>query len=124
MDLHEEFISVLARKYGLKNPNCEDSANSSDKVGHILPETVGADNDIFEQIPVTEAVGTDGQGQQAQLETSKQAHILGLENTSMEGENLPTSPDRELQTSVQDTPSATSQITSNRSASTIRGNFE
>ena len=54
LNLHEEFIAVLARKYNLKNPNNDASEMchklpDDDKIGHMLPETVGSENNLFEQ---------------------------------------------------------------------------
>ena len=94
----------------MKNPNSDNSdighkLPDNEEIGHMLPKTVGADSNLFEQtLPSSEAIETDGQGQTAQLQSAL-AHRLGI-NTGGEDGILPSSPDGDMETSVQDTQSA------------------
>ena len=57
LNLHSEFMSVLARKYNLTDPNATGNLVKGNKtplknnVGHILPESIGADKSLFEDNP-------------------------------------------------------------------------
>ena len=60
LDLHTEFMAVLARKYNLQNPNSTEKIENGHKIplneeiGHILPETVGSSESLFEQtLPIS-----------------------------------------------------------------------
>ena len=54
LNLHSEFMSVLARKYNLSDPNATGNLITDNKnhvkhpVGRILPESIGADKSLFE----------------------------------------------------------------------------
>ena len=81
LNLHKEFMAVLARKYNLKNPNSNDSSEIghnlplNEKIGHMLPETVGSTNSLFEQsLPISGAAEAeslaDCQEQQVQMQVN------------------------------------------------------
>ena len=54
LNLHSEFMSVLARKYNLSDPNATGNLITDNKnlvkhpVGRILPESIGASKSLFE----------------------------------------------------------------------------
>ena len=74
------------------------------KLAISLPETVGSENNLFEQtLPKSEAVEADCQDQTAQLQSTLQAHRLGI-NTGGENGILPSIQDGNIVTFVQDSP--------------------
>ena len=68
--MHKQFMSVLSRKYGLRDPNFSTAGTETETlVSKRLPETYGAKNEIFDEIlPDTDTVTAPHQVENVQAQ--------------------------------------------------------